>query len=1826
VTTSLPVPSLVGGVSQQSIANRPSAKVSEAVNLVLDAVKGASKRPGSYHEGLLAASLSAESSWSTYRVSEEEAYLIQASGEGVKAWDLTGAELPVTAPGGGAATFSYLLGRTDNPLLDPEGDWSVSPNWTLAPTANPFGTLSLSPDTGPLPTGEPGDAALLTGEGSPIFRGSIQNVSPQTFSNAPVTFSVYTKAPTGSGTPRGNPQVGARTASLTDSPNVSWAWNSEGGLDVVSVFLSSYIDDYGWIDAGNGWYRLWVTFSGLSDLWGGSTTNLRFSCGVISGAAEAQALQFWGAKITYGSALDEYFTSSNIDLLPVGDFAFLLNKDVEVSLDSSSTTEPAFHEALVFIRQGAFKTKYTLTINDPILGNFTSTAETWDGVVAVGSEIFFVDTESIAQELLDNIDPAWLAGGAGASATRNGSVLYIRSATLTPAVYEANTWTKFEVKDSQGDSLTSGAYERVSEITELPLFAPVGMKLLVDGQPETGEDDTWVEFKAKADGASPGDFTEGYWEESVAPGIPFALDAATMPHQLTRKVASNGQVSFEFGPADWGDRTVGDEETNEVPSFVSTDTQARTIAHLFFHQDRLGVLSGNDVVFSESGRPLNFWRSTVQTVPPSDRIDVEVASTEFVNLRSSAEFQGNLILFSDSTHYLLESEGGLSPTTINLPKLGKYEVFPDVAAAQTDRSLLVPFRDGAYAGYREILQIGDDQQIIAPSVTREIPNYIAGKVVQSEISNNQDLMVVRTERVFDYTGPDLWVYNFIWQGQEKLQSAWSRWRLDAGADVKHVAWVGDELYMVVVRFGLQTHLERLDFDAFLNDEGTTEWRLDQRIRLSDLNVTLEDLNGNGIANTSVIEMPFEVSAAEDWRLVYTDPSTAPGAPGYVPSASAPGIVTTSEGLAPVGRGGAAGAGSVVSGLLGVGAGTTMSPMIVPGADYTKVASSTGDGWVNFQEFAEFTSESLLYVKNYFKCARATSYIEAAGQFGFLYNGFVDEDKTFLSYSASGMPIATGSFPFLLGGVQPIRATHLMFRDLYTPGASPRHQDYTDGRSETEKQYKAIYPTGEYVIEYTGTGDIMVQGFTDNLAIADVEQLNTKVNPLDPGGPAVMDDVSPGRKEFRVNRAVPGGFAVSFLNVDPLDPIEITGFFTKDQEAYVASGGEWNQGLLSDLQSRYRVSGIRIMESQRINTTTISEPAELPMKSDAFWSGEGGVPLDAMVDLANLAGVGLWYCTPPFAGELLVKLMASTVFTGAGALTGVGIVEDANEKWLGSGYFLDSATGRYLLEGGLEPARALFEFTWDPQPFGDGTFSIPGPAAAAVSAGLSSDVTTAKFQATGLMAQRVWDWTDAVTVPAGKDYVKALGTQAANVFLVDQALPYCEPDRVAIAPYFFNFPFIDPTTGEINESSFTDAITKDVEDAKAWVTNHYTNLQEYNAANGTNIRLIAYEGGLQIAFTTKPAGYPTWYLDDSLSSALNNLWFSGFYPAPFPNPDIAAVENIPIWLKIAEIFRYQVIGDFYADFLAHWDLTTGGEPFAHYSYISKIWWNNGMFGLTYTPGGQLFQDGTDIPIWPKGAAFAAWVSGDGPEPPTPRPPIVVPGPQNPKDGSDIPKFAPFPGPPPPDVDDPIVDGEDGSDVPKLPPFDDPEEPEPPSGPGVDGGTFNPNSGSDITKGNGQSPPSAAVPAGTELQLTYHSPTELKIQGDITQLGEFLQVGRFYRGALVPSPPVYRRQVEQGAAPVPVLLGRTKVRRFKVAFEKTNTFGIGVQPERRKLYTDSFEAGATGQSLVLATGDKEFSALGESERLYLVLVNDSAAPSSWTAAEWLIEHSRRGRVGR
>ena len=389
---------------------------------------------------------------------------------------------------------------------------------------------------------------------------------------------------------------------------------------------------------------------------------------------------------------------------------------------------------------------------------------------------------------------------------------------------------RLTVEDSGSNPVEDYAYlwvDEIEDITHLPVFFKQGAVVRVTGGiGSSADDDYFVQF-ATEQWATETDsdenefnavaysslFGRGFWRETAAPGqTTGGFEASTMPHRLQR--ASDGTWSFQA--VTWGQRPAGDNLTNPEPSF-----SGGRIFDVFYHEDRLGFLSGSHLVMSESGEIENFWRTTVLSLPDSDPIDITLSALQGSALYHAISFNRTLHVFSEDSQAVVSGgEGALSPVTVSAKVTGTYRTSPTVPPITQEDSLFTAYRTGNFMQVREMVSGQYAGDLIAGEVTLAVPRLLPSSVRKVLTGGGgSDLMYLTDDG-------QMFLYQYLRSGRENVMAAWGRWDLPDGELVDAVR-MGDHIYALINRVGLSgtySCLEKIEVGAGRGDT-TTDYKI-----------------------------------------------------------------------------------------------------------------------------------------------------------------------------------------------------------------------------------------------------------------------------------------------------------------------------------------------------------------------------------------------------------------------------------------------------------------------------------------------------------------------------------------------------------------------------------------------------------------------------------------------------------------------------------------------------------------------------------------------------------------------------------------------------------------------------------------------------------------------------------------------------------------------------------------------------------------------------------------------------------------------------------------
>lgn len=446
----------------------------------------------------------------------------------------------------------------------------------------------------------------------------------------------------------------------------------------------------------------------------------------------------------------------------IADYTFVLNRVKKVKASAGTDTRTLRPDtAYLYVAFASKDLSYKVTIDS----------------VSAPSSAESNDTAGTAGRITTQINVS-MAGKYEAKHLNNSSVIRIKSV-------DGSALPKIKASDGYADQALFVIQDEVARFSDLPPLCEEGFVVSVTGDPETSNDQYWVEYK------------NGRWQECLKPElVDNAFDANSMPHVLVRQSDGN----FYFHPAAWAERLVGDKESNPAPTFVG-----RKINDVFYFRNRLGFLSDENVILSRAGKPFMFWRESATMLLDSDPIDISVSSTRVSTLYHAVPFNKELVLFSDQAQFIMTAQQTLTPKTASITEATGFAASRGCKPQQFGPNLVFPVEREDFAAMREYYTANDSALNNAVDLSAHVPALIPKGVTKISTSTHEDMLVTMTEAA----PSKLFVYKSFWNGQEKVQSAWSYWDFGVGTQINGFEFIGSRLYVVLTRAD-GAFIERID--------------------------------------------------------------------------------------------------------------------------------------------------------------------------------------------------------------------------------------------------------------------------------------------------------------------------------------------------------------------------------------------------------------------------------------------------------------------------------------------------------------------------------------------------------------------------------------------------------------------------------------------------------------------------------------------------------------------------------------------------------------------------------------------------------------------------------------------------------------------------------------------------------------------------------------------------------------------------------------------------------------------------------------------------------
>jgi hypothetical protein len=452
--------------------------------------------------------------------------------------------------------------------------------------------------------------------------------------------------------------------------------------------------------------------------------------------------------------------ASRIRVATLRGFLYICNTDKQPTkvVSLTGTQNPGL-TGFFYVSTGQFSKQYNVTV---VLAGVTYTGTYTAPSGSAPGDAALTTPEYIAGQLVISLSAS---AGVALQLYREGPYVFVRSAGLTPSLAVTS--------DAGGTYLVTSNASRVTQVSELPklLHAQAeGMLMSVGTNPKTA---VWYRYDHNVSNS---------WLESGAYGS--ATGMTNMPIRLNL----DGSYTVET-PAYEG-RLAGNDDSNEDPAFLS-----KPVTGFGVFQGRLVMLAGADVCMSAAGKPLRWYRSTVTELLVADPISVYSGAATSTNFTHCIQFNKDLLLFSKSCQAVIPSGNAvISPTTAQIVITSSYSSTTVATPIVAGRSLLyfAP-RSENFAAILELVPSNTtDSQYTTNDISAHIPRYIPGNVRQATASTTSNSLVL----VSTGDARTLFVQDYLWSADEKVQAAWHQWT--APADIACTWFVRDTVFVGLV--------------------------------------------------------------------------------------------------------------------------------------------------------------------------------------------------------------------------------------------------------------------------------------------------------------------------------------------------------------------------------------------------------------------------------------------------------------------------------------------------------------------------------------------------------------------------------------------------------------------------------------------------------------------------------------------------------------------------------------------------------------------------------------------------------------------------------------------------------------------------------------------------------------------------------------------------------------------------------------------------------------------------------------------------------------------
>lgn len=388
----------------------------------------------------------------------------------------------------------------------------------------------------------------------------------------------------------------------------------------------------------------------------------------------------------------------------------------------------------------------------------------------------------------------------------------------------------------------------------------------------------------------------------------------------------------------WVDRSAGDDGTNPLP-----DMFFRKINKIFTYNNRLGFISDKEVWFSATNDPFSIFRTTVRDLLDDDPFGVSPTDSRGDVIKAAEGFGQNLVVFTNEAQHIVRSlDGKFTAKSVEIVAASHSTCDFDPLPVSIKDSLFYTYSTSDYGGLWEFQPSSvRNNTFETKDITDQIPGYLpkGGRVLTGSSKHRMLFYINDRPRSSATATTDLtthadygkdqniYVYKFTDGPNGRVQSAWTKWRLNADKETGHTsdansatgyrvvnaAVVSDRLYLVTSTKSLnnggggaydtEMYLEYIDLDiktpdSLVSSSIVTKFRTKnptaEPVIMLDRKVSNSDCTESFSTNTTITPpWKFDASMKDSIEVVKSDGTRYTASSGLTitaPSASGVGTI------------------------------------------------------------------------------------------------------------------------------------------------------------------------------------------------------------------------------------------------------------------------------------------------------------------------------------------------------------------------------------------------------------------------------------------------------------------------------------------------------------------------------------------------------------------------------------------------------------------------------------------------------------------------------------------------------------------------------------------------------------------------------------------------------------------------------------------------------------------------------------------------------------------------------------------------------------------------